>query len=75
MNQIKRLFSTNKYSKVITQPKERGAAQAMLYALNLTKDDLKKPQIGIGSMWFESNPCNVKLDMYSSKVKESLTNY
>ena len=38
----------------------------------LDEKDLKKPQIGVGSMWFESNPCNVKLDILSSLVKKSL---
>lgn len=61
----------NKFSKVITQDKTQGASQAMLYALKLTEDDLKKPQIGIGSNWFESNPCNNHLNILAKKVKSN----
>jgi len=44
------LQNLNKFSRIITQKKEHGAAQAMLYALGLHKDDLKKPQIAIGTL-------------------------
>ena len=71
MNLIRRL-STNRFSQIITTPKDKGAAQAMLYALGLNKEDLKKPQVGIGSMWFESNPCNVKLNDLATIVKKSI---
>ena len=62
----------NKYSRIITQSKQNGSAQAMLYALGLTRDDMKKPQVGIGTVWFEGNPCNSKLDQLSKSVKNSL---
>jgi dihydroxy-acid dehydratase len=62
----------NKHSRVLTEPVERTGAQAMLYGLGLTKDDMKKPQIGVGSMWFEGNPCNAKLDILSAYTKSSL---
>lgn len=62
----------NRYSKVITQPKERGAAQAMLYALGLEPDDLNKPQVGICSMWYQGNPCNSKLNLLSEKIESSV---
>ena len=45
----------NRYSKIITQPRERGAEQAMLHALGLEPDDLNKPQVGICSMWYQGN--------------------
>ena len=61
----------NKYSKLITQNTRSGAAQSMLYALNMTKKDLAKPQIGIGSIIYDSNPCNAKLDILSNHVKEN----
>ena len=68
-----RYFSTfNRYSKIITQDKSQGASQAMFYALGMKEDDMKKGQIGIGSNWFESNPCNNHLNILSSKVKESI---
>ena len=72
MNISKKYFTNfikyNKYSSKITQNKNHGAAQAMLYALNLKKNDLNKCQVGIGSVWFEGNPCNNKLNYLSPKV-------
>jgi dihydroxy-acid dehydratase len=62
----------NKYSRIITQAKQNGSAQAMLYALGLSRDDLNKPQVGIGTVWFEGNPCNSELDQVSKHVKTSL---
>jgi len=62
----------NRFSKTITQNKSQGASQSMLYALNLTEQDLKKPQIGIGSNWFEGNPCNNHLDKLSTIVSKSV---
>lgn len=44
----------------------------MLYALGLKKDDMPKPQIGIGSVWYEGNPCNSKLNELSNKCKKSI---
>ena len=63
----------NKFSKILTQKKQNASAQAMLYALGLDKDDLNKPQIGIGTVWFEGNPCNSKLNVLSSIVKKNMT--
>ena len=69
---LKRLYSTNlnKYSSIITQSNQSGPAQAMLHALNLNKNDIIKPHIGIGSVWYESNPCNSHLNILSQKVKK-----
>tara|TARA_B110000037_G_C17096562_1_gene496224 strand:+ start:492 stop:2144 length:1653 start_codon:yes stop_codon:yes gene_type:complete len=64
----------NRYSKILTQSKKNGAAQAMLYALpNINKETITRPHIGIGSMWYESNPCNCNLDKIASFVKSSIT--
>lgn len=60
----------NKYSKNVTQDPTQPAAQAMLYAIGLTEDDLKKPLIGIGSTGYEGNPCNMHLNELSIYVKE-----
>ncbi|MBS9464147.1 dihydroxy-acid dehydratase [Flagellimonas sp. 389] len=60
----------NKYSKNVTQDPTQPAAQAMLYAIGLTEDDLKKPLIGIGSTGYEGNPCNMHLNELSTYVKE-----
>ena len=63
----------NKYSSRITQPKSQGASQAMLYATGLVEQDMHKPQVGIASMWFEGNPCNMHLLDLAAKVKEGVT--
>ncbi|KAK7744289.1 dihydroxy-acid dehydratase ilv3 [Diatrype stigma] len=62
----------NKVSRFITQPKSQGASQAMLYATGLDDADLKKPQVGISSVWYEGNPCNMHLMDLSALVKESV---
>src|SRR5438874_1944148 len=62
----------NKFSSRITQPKSQGASQAMLYATGLSEEDLKKPQVGIASVWFEGNPCNMHLLQLAEKAKEGV---
>jgi dihydroxy-acid dehydratase len=62
----------NKFSSQLTQPKSRGIAQAMLYATGLTEDDMDKPQVGIATVWYEGNPCNMHLDTLGAKVKEGV---
>ena len=62
----------NKYSSRITQPKVQGASQAMLYGTGLTRADLDKPQIGIGSVWYEGNTCNMHLDKLAIEVKRGV---
>jgi dihydroxy-acid dehydratase len=52
----------NKYSKTITQDETQPAAQAMLYGIGLTEEDLNKAQVGIVSMGYEGNPCNMHLN-------------
>jgi dihydroxy-acid dehydratase len=60
----------NKYSSKITRPKSQGASQAMLYATGLTDEDLEKPQVGISSVWYEGNSCNMHLLQLAERVKE-----
>ncbi|KAK5174696.1 dihydroxy-acid dehydratase ilv3 [Saxophila tyrrhenica] len=62
----------NAISRHITQPKSQGASQAMLYATGLTEKDMSKAQIGISSVWFGGNPCNMHLLDLNHKVKESV---
>ena len=62
----------NRYSARITQPKAQGASQAMLHATGLTPADMQLPQVGIGSMWYESNPCNMHLLDLAAVVKEGV---
>jgi dihydroxy-acid dehydratase len=59
----------NKYSSRVTQPRSQGASQAMLYGIGLTDADLQKPQVGICSMWYEGNTCNMHLDRLAADVK------
>jgi dihydroxy-acid dehydratase len=59
----------NKFSSRITQPASQGASQAMLIATGLSWTDLDKPQIGIGSVWYEGNPCNMHLAELGIHVK------
>ncbi|MGB7347588.1 MAG: dihydroxy-acid dehydratase [Pirellulaceae bacterium] len=63
----------NKYSSQITQPKSQGASQAMLYATGMTREDMDKPQVGIGSMWYEGNSCNMHLLDLAAEVKSAVT--
>jgi dihydroxy-acid dehydratase len=62
----------NRFSARITQPKSQGASQAMLYATGLTKQDMQKAQVGIASMWFEGNPCNMHLLELADEVKKGV---
>lgn len=65
-------MTLNKYSSRITQRKSQGASQAMLYATGFTPDDMKKPQVGIASMWYEGNSCNMHLNGLAASVKEGV---
>lgn len=69
VNNIRKL---NVYSSRITERVSQGVSQAMLYATGLTDDDMHKPQVGIATMWYDGNPCNMHLDKLSDKVKESV---
>jgi dihydroxy-acid dehydratase len=62
----------NKYSSRVTQPRSQGASQAMLYGIGLTDADLQKPQVGICSMWYEGNTCNMHLDRLAAQVKDGV---
>ena len=64
----------NKYSKTITQDVTQPAAQAMLYGIGLTEDDLKKAQVGIVSMGYEGNTCNMHLNDLAKDVKKGVWN-
>src|SRR5580692_2207436 len=64
--------SLNKYSAHVTQPKSQGASQAMLYATGLTEADMSKAQVGIASVWYEGNTCNMHLNTLAARVKEGV---
>ncbi len=62
----------NKYSKTITQDPTQPAAQAMLYGIGLTDDDLKKAQVGIVSMGYDGNTCNMHLNELARVIKQGV---
>lgn len=66
------MIELNKYSKTITQDVTQPAAQAMLYGIGLTEDDLKKAQVGIVSMGYEGNTCNMHLNELAKVVKQGV---
>lgn len=63
----------NKYSSRITQPKSQGASQAMLYATGMQPAEMSYPQVGIASIWWEGNPCNMHLRGLSELVKSGMS--
>src|SRR3989441_4667245 len=67
------MTNLNKYSSHVTQPKSQGASQAMLYGTGLTPEDMNRPQVGIASVWYEGNTCNMHLLDLAEKVKEGVT--
>jgi len=62
----------NKYSKVLTQDKTQPAAQAMLYGIGLTDADMSKAQVGIASMGYDGNTCNMHLNDLAQVVKQGV---
>src|SRR6476620_4019230 len=62
----------NKYSKTITQDVTQPAAQAMLYGIGLTDEDMKKAQVGIVSMGYDGNTCNMHLNDLAVDIKKSV---
>jgi dihydroxy-acid dehydratase len=62
----------NKISSRITQPKSQGASQAMLYGTGMTPEDMNKGQVGIGSVWYEGNTCNMHLLDLAMEVKKAV---
>jgi len=66
------MIELNKYSKTITQDPTQPAAQAMLYGIGLTEEDLAKAQVGIVSMGYEGNTCNMHLNDLAKVVKQGV---
>ena len=62
----------NKYSSRITEPKSQGASQAMLYGAGMSEEDMRKAQVGISSVWYEGNTCNMHLLDLAKKVKDGV---
>ncbi|PSL29902.1 dihydroxy-acid dehydratase [Chitinophaga ginsengisoli] len=62
----------NKYSKTLTQDPTQPAAQAQLYGIGLTEEDLKKAQVGVASMGYDGNTCNMHLNDLAQQVKKGV---
>lgn len=62
----------NKYSKTITQDPTQPAAQAMFYGIGLTDEDLAKAQVGVASMGWDGNTCNMHLNELAAIIKKSI---
>src|SRR5689334_17706688 len=69
MNEKRKL---NVWSSHITEPKSQGASQAMLYGTGLTEQDMNKPQVGIASVWYEGNTCNMHLLELAGEVRRGV---
>jgi dihydroxy-acid dehydratase len=72
MSTTSKNMELNKFSKTITQDPTQPAAQAMLYGIGLTDDDLKKAQVGVASMGWDGNTCNMHLNDLAKIVKQGV---
>ena len=63
----------NKVSSRITQPRSQGASQAMLYGTGMTREDMDKAQVGIASMWWQGNTCNMHLNDLAARIGDGVT--
>jgi len=64
----------NKYSRTFTQDETQPAAKAMLYGIGLTDADMEKAQVGIASMGYDGNTCNMHLNDLAQIVKKGVWN-
>ena len=62
----------NNYSKTLTQDPTQPAAQAMYYAIGFKEEDFNKAQVGIVSMGWDGNPCNMHLNDLATTVRDSV---
>jgi dihydroxy-acid dehydratase len=65
-------ITLNKYSRILTQDPTLPAAQAMLYGIGLTEEDLNKAQVGIVSTGYDGNTCNMHLNNLAQEVKTAV---
>lgn len=66
------IMELNKYSKTVTQDPTQPAAQAMLYGIGLTEEKLRLPFVGIASMGYDGNTCNMHLNHLAAYIKEAV---
>ena len=72
MSETKEIIEVNRYSKTFTQDPTQPGAQAMLYGIGLTDADFDKAQVGIASMGYDGNTCNMHLNDLAKLVKEGV---
>jgi len=65
-------MALNKYSSTLTQDVTQPGAQAMYYAIGFKEEDFHKAQVGIASMGWDGNPCNMHLNDLSDEIKKSV---
>ena len=56
-------------SRALLEGMDRAPARAMLKAVGLTDEDLRRPLIGIANTWIEVMPCNIHLRRLAEHVK------
>jgi dihydroxy-acid dehydratase len=67
------MSTTGKTNSIaLTEGPSRAAARAMLRGVGFTRDDLRKPIIGIANTWTEIGPCNFHLRDIAAAVKEGI---
>jgi dihydroxy-acid dehydratase len=71
-NETTEAIELNKYSKTFTQDPTQPGAQAMLYGIGLTDDDMRKAQVGVASMGYDGNTCNMHLNDLAKLVKQGI---
>lgn len=71
-NKKSKMAELNKYSKTLTQDVTQPAAQAMYYAIGFKEEDFNKAQVGIVSMGWDGNPCNMHLNDLATAIKKSI---
>jgi len=71
-NDTTEAIELNKYSKTFTQDPTQPGAQAMLYGIGLTDEDMQKAQVGVASMGYDGNTCNMHLNDLAKLVKQGI---
>src|SRR6478609_1821708 len=66
------MIELNKYSKTFTQDETQPAAKAMLYGIGLTDEDMQKAQVGVASIGYDGNTCNMHLNDLAKIVKQGI---
>lgn len=62
----------NKFSSVVTQDQSQGGSHAQLYATGFSDEDFHKGQVGVGSVWWSGNPCNMHLMDLNNRCSASV---